>query len=226
MPPSSPGSPARTAPGTASSARDGPHSKRLRILEAARHVCAREGYEAATMEAVAAEARVSKGTLYNYFESKEHLFLATVLHDYDEAEARVEARVGEVESPRPRLEGLLEALIESFPLVASGMMVKLQVWAVVSREANARAHMFEDLSRRYARSSADLEATLTAGQRVGVFRGDFEPAAVAEGVLAVFDGFVYRAVFDPGRAGAEGLRAAFDTLIRERVLAARSEVGR
>jgi len=226
MPSISPGAPARTAPDPAGGRPEGPHPKRLRILEAARRVCAREGYEAATMEAVAAAAHVSKGTLYNYFESKEHLFLATVLHDYDEAEARVEARVGEVESPRRRLEGLLEALIESFPFVAAGMMVTLQVWAVVARDTDARTRMFEDLSRRYARSGADLEATLTAGQRAGVFRGDFEPAAVADGLLAVFDGFVYRSVFDPGRTGAEGLRAAFDALIRERVLAARSEVER
>jgi len=98
MPPSSPGSPARTAPGTASSARDGPHSKRLRILEAARHVCAREGYEAATMEAVAAEARVSKGTLYNYVESKEHLFLATLSRMVDQG---VSIRLIHAKEPGP-----------------------------------------------------------------------------------------------------------------------------
>jgi AcrR family transcriptional regulator len=216
MPPTPPGSPARAAPqGT----REGPDRKQRRILEAARRVCAREGYEAATMDAVASEAHVSKGTLYNFFESKEHLFLSTVLQAYEEAEARIAARVGPVESPRARLEGFLEALVESFPQVAAGMMVNLQVWAVVSRDADARTRMFDDLSRRYARSGADLEAALAAGQRAGVFRDDFEPAATAAGLLALFDGFVYRSLFDPERADADALSAALDALIRERVLA-------
>jgi len=206
--------------------RVGPDEKRLRILEAARSVCTREGYEAATMEAIAAEARVSKGTLYNFFESKEHLFLSTVLQSYDEAEARTEALVGPSEDPRVRLDGFLEAMIESFPHVAAGMMVNLQVWAVVSRDADSRTRMFEDLSRRYGRLGADIEATLSAGQQAGVFRSDFAAAAVAAGLLAVLDGYVYRSVFDPGRAGARDLRASLDALIRERVLVSVEEGGR
>ncbi|MBW2312765.1 MAG: TetR/AcrR family transcriptional regulator [Deltaproteobacteria bacterium] len=202
----------------------GPDEKRFRILEAARRVCTREGYEAATMEAIAAEARVSKGTLYNFFESKEHLFLSTVLQSYDEAEARFDG--GPSEDPRVRLDGFLEAMIESFPHVAAGMMVNLQVWAVVSRDADSRTRMFEDLSQRYGRLGADLETTLSAGQRAGVFRPDFAAAAVAAGLLAVLDGYVYRSVFDPGRAGARDLRASFDALIRERVLVSGTEEGR
>lgn len=213
-------SPSPRAPSRPSgSVREGPDQKRLRILEAARRVCAREGYEAATMDAVAAEAHVSKGTLYNYFENKEHLFLSTLLQSYDEVESRIAARIGPDEDPRQHLEGYLEALVDVFPLVAAGMMVNLQVWAVVSRDASERVRMFEDLRGRYARTSRDLETTLAAGQRAGVFRRDFSPETVAGGLSAVFDGFVYRSVFDPEHANAEGLRAAFDALMRERVLA-------
>jgi AcrR family transcriptional regulator len=171
------------------------------------------------MDAVAAEAHVSKGTLYNYFDNKEHLFLSTLLQSYDEAEARIAARIGPEEDPRQRLEGYLDALVEAFPLVAAGMMVNLQVWAVVSRDASERVRMFEDLRERYARTSRDLQTTLAAGQRAGVFRRDFSPETVAGGLSAVFDGFVYRSVFDPEHANPEGLRAAFDALMRERVLA-------
>jgi len=211
--------PDRPRPEPERPAREGPDRKRRRILEAARRVCAREGYEAATMDAVAAEAHVSKGTLYNFFEGKEHLFLSTVLAAYDEAETRVAERVGPAEDPRARVEGFLDALVESFPDVAAGMMVNLQVWAVVSRDAAERRRLFEDLSARYRRTGADLAAALAAGQGTGVFRRDFDPDAVAAGLAAVFDGFVYRSVFDPGRAGPDELRAALDALVRERVWA-------
>jgi AcrR family transcriptional regulator len=51
-----------------------------RYCGAAGRVFAEHGFHQATLEAVAAEAGVSKGALYHYFPSKEQLFLA-VLED-------------------------------------------------------------------------------------------------------------------------------------------------
>ena len=56
----------------------GDPAKRRQIIEGARHVFLREGFDATSMGAVAREAGVSKGTLYVYFESKEELFEAIV----------------------------------------------------------------------------------------------------------------------------------------------------
>lgn len=47
-----------------------------RILEAALKVFSEQGYSGTTMDAVAAEAGLSKPTLYQYFDSKEALFQA------------------------------------------------------------------------------------------------------------------------------------------------------
>lgn len=47
--------------------------RRAAIIDAAEHVFISEGFEASTMEHVAARAEVSKGTLYLYFESKDDL---------------------------------------------------------------------------------------------------------------------------------------------------------
>ncbi|MGC8525133.1 MAG: TetR/AcrR family transcriptional regulator C-terminal domain-containing protein [Acidibrevibacterium sp.] len=52
--------------------------KRARILAGAADVFARDGYEGASMSRIAAAANVSKGTLYNHFESKAQLFAAYV----------------------------------------------------------------------------------------------------------------------------------------------------
>ncbi len=48
----------------------------VQILEAAARVFAQRGYHAATTKAIAAEAGVSEGTIYNYFQSKEDLLLS------------------------------------------------------------------------------------------------------------------------------------------------------
>jgi AcrR family transcriptional regulator len=53
-------------------------SKRGQILEGAGRVFLSQGFDAASMGAIAREAGVSKGTLYVYFKNKEELFEAIV----------------------------------------------------------------------------------------------------------------------------------------------------
>lgn len=53
-------------------------AKRRQILEGARRRFLAAGFEAASMEAIARDAGVSKGTLYVYFPNKESLFSALV----------------------------------------------------------------------------------------------------------------------------------------------------
>lgn len=49
------------------------------IIDAAEEVFFEKGYKNSTMDDVATEAELSKGTLYLYFKSKEHLYLAISL---------------------------------------------------------------------------------------------------------------------------------------------------
>lgn len=52
--------------------------RRETIIEVAREVFLEEGYAAASMSTIAARLGGSKGTLYNYFRSKEELFEANI----------------------------------------------------------------------------------------------------------------------------------------------------
>jgi TetR/AcrR family transcriptional regulator, mexJK operon transcriptional repressor len=58
--------------------------RRARILAGATTVFVAQGYEGASMSQIAALANVSKGTLYNYFPSKEELFAAFVWQHCDQ----------------------------------------------------------------------------------------------------------------------------------------------
>ena len=53
-------------------------AKREQILEGARRVFMKMGYDAASMNDITREAGVSKGTIYVYFQNKEDLFSALV----------------------------------------------------------------------------------------------------------------------------------------------------
>ncbi|GAA2817288.1 TetR/AcrR family transcriptional regulator [Kitasatospora sp. CM 4170] len=58
--------------------------KRQAITRAASTVFGREGYTRASVDAIAAEAGVSKRTIYNHFGDKEKLFLSVALETADE----------------------------------------------------------------------------------------------------------------------------------------------
>lgn len=52
--------------------------KRRQILDGALEIFTARGFDAASMSDIATAANVSKGTLYVYFEDKEHLFVALI----------------------------------------------------------------------------------------------------------------------------------------------------
>jgi AcrR family transcriptional regulator len=56
-------------------------TKRRQILDGAREVFLREGFDGASVNDIARVAAVSKGTIYVYFDSKEHLFETLIRED-------------------------------------------------------------------------------------------------------------------------------------------------
>lgn len=64
-------------------------AKRVSILEAATYVFCREGYAGANIDLIAAEAGVSRQTIYNHHGDKEKLFVAVVRELTDRANAGI-----------------------------------------------------------------------------------------------------------------------------------------
>ncbi|MFX0075922.1 MAG: TetR/AcrR family transcriptional regulator [Candidatus Hermodarchaeota archaeon] len=57
--------------------------RRQIIIEAAERLFLSEGYEKTTMDEIARQSEFSKGTLYNYFKSKDELYLAIGIKTYE-----------------------------------------------------------------------------------------------------------------------------------------------
>lgn len=69
--------------------------KRHQILEGAHAVFTARGFDAASMNDIAAAANVSKGTLYVYFEDKEHLFVALIEREREKQKQGMYAALAE-----------------------------------------------------------------------------------------------------------------------------------
>ncbi len=177
------------------------------------------------MEEVASLAQVSKGTLYNFFESKEDLFLATLIDSYEQSLALLDAGAGAPADPRTRLEAMLNGMAKILAAVAPRMNVHYQAWGLIAKHPRYKERLYSFLRSFHADRSASLEETIRAGQQAGSLRVDADARSVAEGIMALLSGFLYRATFDPDRASPTQLRACFDALVRNALLPADAEGG-
>jgi AcrR family transcriptional regulator len=91
-----------------------PVRRRQEILDAAALFFARLGYPNSDLKLLAEELGVAKGTLYRYFPSKKHLFLATVDNCMQQLSEQVSIAAAQVESPLDRIEYALRAYFRFF----------------------------------------------------------------------------------------------------------------
>lgn len=181
--------------------------KRQRILEAAQAVFGEVGFEAARMEEIARRSEVSKGTLYNFFDSKEDLLICAVEEALQQGLRTVTRAVGAAPGTTPGLElraTLRSLLLDVLPM-ATGRphVLHQQVWGLVARDPEARERVFGYRRDFYRAREAQLEATIREGATRGELRDDVDPAEVGQLILAVVDGLVQRASFDEKRVGPE-----------------------
>ena len=125
--------------------------QRAKLLDAMVRVVAEKGYEAATVADAVRLARVSRGTFYELFESKEACLAAAYRLGLEVLAARVSEAVREASDWREELRLGLRAYLRTFddePLFAR---VYLLEWAPVPAERDAGIRRF---AKRYGVSFA------------------------------------------------------------------------
>src|SRR6188474_1698007 len=136
------------------------------ILEAALAAFAERGFAAARMDDIAQRARVSKGTIYLYFESKEAVFRALIQETLAKRVSDFAAVVREHRGPVAPV--LREILLRLGHLVATSDFVVLPKMVI------AEAGNFPDLARIYREEVVERGLTLFGGLlQAGMDRGEF-----------------------------------------------------
>src|SRR5690349_3951240 len=88
--------------------------KELAILEAASRVFASRPFHEVLIDTIAADAGTGKGTIYRYFETKEDLYFATVLHVVEALARELETRARIESSATRRLEAIATLILNRF----------------------------------------------------------------------------------------------------------------
>nr|MBA2542420.1 TetR family transcriptional regulator [Deltaproteobacteria bacterium] len=85
---------------------------RAKIVEVARSLFAARGYEAVSLDEIAAAARVTKGAIYHHFANKRDLFRVVYEELAAGIEDRVRRRLARAQDPRERVELAIDAFLE------------------------------------------------------------------------------------------------------------------
>jgi AcrR family transcriptional regulator len=88
--------------------------KELAILDAASRVFAARPFHEVLIDTIAADAGIGKGTIYRYFETKEDLYFATVLHVMETLAADLGTETHTEASGIRRLERIAARILNSF----------------------------------------------------------------------------------------------------------------
>jgi TetR/AcrR family acrAB operon transcriptional repressor len=84
------------------------------VLDAALKVFSRKGYSQATLEAIAKEARVTRGAIYWHFKNKFEMFVALLGDLYEKAIERILRILNSQEKPREKIRCLISELFTMF----------------------------------------------------------------------------------------------------------------
>lgn len=161
-------------------------AKRQAILDAARNLFLSNGYEGSSMDAIAAEAGVSKLTLYSHFKDKEALFAAAVKAICETQLPRKLFVVSEDASIRQVLLGIARAFQE---LVNSPESIGLhRVMVAMATQNPALSRMFFDAGPQTL--LADLEQMFAQADDQGLLTVP-EPMRAAEHFCALIKGIAH-----------------------------------
>jgi len=164
--------------------------KRGLVLDAAERVFCRLGHARTTMGALAAEAGVTRPTIYAYFPSKDDVFAA--LADRVRQEFLTLQEEADTSSPRETARGTLTAYLDAY-VRHFGVLTIIAAQAQVDPGMRRlREEIHSRANRRHARF---VERLVAAGQA----RTPVPPAVVAEAVTGVVMRFAEQAAADPGR---------------------------
>lgn len=110
--------------------------KRRDIVNAAADVFSRFGYHQTTIQEIALHAAIGKGTVYEYFGSKEDLFLAVYDAWMSDYEHIVRIRVDAASDTLAKVEAIRDSAVEFYHQRAEQAPLLLEFWAHALRTDN------------------------------------------------------------------------------------------
>lgn len=140
-------------------------ARRQHILDAARRVFTRHGFQGSSMQEIITEARVSVGAFYRYFKSKEELATALAESMVGQIASQLQ-QIGQAEPPLPLLEAmrLTVETVESELGPDGAFRFAMQLWPETFRNEHLAGLVERTYRKLRAHFTTLVEHAIAAGE--------------------------------------------------------------
>jgi AcrR family transcriptional regulator len=156
-------------------------SRRAEVYATAARVIREQGYAAATMDTIAEEVGLNKGTLYHYYPAKSAI-LYELLSVQIDATLKLVARVPKQGTPGERMRELIRLQVDHVATKHDELVVFFHELPWIDR--HLRAEQVQDIRQRIDKYEKFTKQLLRGGIRSGEFR-DVDIEAVLYSVIGI-----------------------------------------
>ncbi|MFQ5652451.1 MAG: TetR/AcrR family transcriptional regulator [bacterium] len=165
--------------------------KKQQIVQAAISVFARNGFDKTKMIDIAQAAAIGKGTIYEYFRSKDEIFLAAFNTFQQELDDEIGKRIYLLTSPKEKIAAFIRTSFEVYLQSADFVDIMFDFWAEGVRDRHEKI----DLKQVYDKYRQYIASILNEGIQSGVFR-EMNAEMVASLIIAAMDGLALQWIMD------------------------------
>ena len=181
--------------------------RRQLLIDAAWRCAGVRGFRDLTVDDVCAEAGVSKGAFYGYFQQKQDLLLALLQDDAAALDRELERITSTSSSGIERVRRFTQAMLARGE-DAARVQVRADLWADLLTEDAVRQRLAEATQRRRELVRSWIEEAVASGELVAI------PAnALASILLALADGLMLHGALDPGAFRWRNIHRAIDVML-------------
>ena len=182
-------------------------ARRRQFVSAAWRCAATKGYRDMTVDDVCAEAKLSKGAFYGYFDQKRDLLVALLDDDAADLDANLEKQDAGSSSMLDKVRAYTRAVLQRSEEPGRAQL-RADLWTAMLTEKEVRLAFTESVQRRRAKLRSWIEQAVAAGEIAQI------PAnALASILLALSDGLLLHASIAPTAFRWVNIRAALNVLL-------------
>lgn len=182
-------------------------ARRRQFVDAAWRCAATKGYRDLTVDDVCAEANLSKGAFYGYFDQKRDLLVALLEDDAADLDAALDEQEAKQSSALAKLRAYTRAVLKRSDAPGRAQL-RADLWAAMLTEAEVKSAFADTVQRRRTKVRSWIEEGIASGQIAEI------PAnALASILLALSDGLLLHASISPTAFRWVNIGAALDVLL-------------
>jgi TetR/AcrR family transcriptional regulator, transcriptional repressor of aconitase len=169
--------------------------RRAHVMAAARRCFVRDGFHAASMQDLVAEAGMSSGAVYRYFPSKDAVIEAIAAENLEQVVAVIRQSIDDGASPPAAIASVLQ-FVTSRHAEDGFAAIALLVWSEALRNPALASHLRDATASAFAKLSADAhprpDGAVGTAKSTHDDHGALDSTTLADLLLCVLPGYLMR----------------------------------